>query len=188
MRRDEPPHRIPAEAAAGRSDAEQAGTNNQNNSDHMDKPQGGIVLTSYLQPNSVLCADRVSGWSEAVDLVTRPLLDAGSIEPGYVNAIKTSISAPGGTYIDLGGGVALAHARPETGVNVTSLSVLHVGEPFLLADDAAHPIVTMFCLAAQDSNAHIDLMQALAGLLTDADKLAALNAAGTVDDLKATLA
>lgn len=146
------------------------------------------MLTSYFQPNGMICVDRVSGWREAVDLVTRPLLDAGTIEQGYVEAIKTSISAPGGTYIDLGGGVALAHARPETGVNTTSLSVLHVGEPFLLADDESHPIVTMFCLAAKNSNAHIDLMQSLAGLLTDADKLAALNAANDADALAAALA
>lgn len=146
------------------------------------------MLTSYFQPNGMMYADRVSGWREAVDKVTRPLLDAGTIEQGYVDAIKTSISSPGGTYIDLGGGVALAHARPETGVNETSLSVLHVGEPFLLADDEAHPISTMFCLAAKDSNAHIDLMQALAGLLTDSDKLAALTAASNVDELAAALA
>ncbi|BAQ32621.1 PTS sugar transporter subunit IIA [Bifidobacterium scardovii] len=146
------------------------------------------MLTSYFQPGGMLYADHVSGWSEAVDMVARPLLDAGTITDGYVDAIKASISAPGGTYIDLGGGAALAHARPETGVVATSLSVLHVGEPFLLADDEAHPIVTMFCLAAQDANAHIDLMQALASLLTDAGRLAAMNAAGDADELAAALA
>ena len=61
----------------------------------------------------------------------------------------------------------------------TSLSVLRVGKPFLLADDEDHPINTMFCLAAKDSNAHIDLMQSLALLLTDSGKLAALNASST---------
>ena len=107
---------------------------------------------------------------------------------GYVDAIKTSIASPGGTYIDLGGGVALAHARPESGVVSTSLSVLRVGKPFLLADDEDHPINTMFCLAAKDSNAHIDLMQSLALLLTDSGKLAVLNASSNVDELAAALA
>ena len=57
---------------------------------------------SYFQPNGMLYVDQVSDWREAVDLVTRPLLDAGTIERGYVDAIKTSIASPGGTYIDLG--------------------------------------------------------------------------------------
>lgn len=143
---------------------------------------------SYFQPDGMLYVDQVSDWREAVDLVTRPLLDAGTIERGYVDAIKTSIASPGGTYIDLGGGVALAHARPESGVVSTSLSVLRVGKPFLLADNEDHPINTMFCLAAKDSNAHIDLMQSLALLLTDSGKLAALNASSNVDELAAALA
>lgn len=146
------------------------------------------MLSSYFQPGTILYAPRVTDWREGVDEVTRPLLEAGTITEGYVDAIKTSISSPGGTYIDLGSGVALAHARPETGVNRTSLSVLHVGEPFLLADDPQHPISTMFCLAAEDANAHIDLMQALASLLTDADKLAAVNTAADADALARALA
>ena len=104
----------------------------------------------------------------------------------------TSYFQPGGMlYADHVSGWSEAVdmvARPETGVVATSLSVLHVGEPFLLADDEAHPIVTMFCLAAQDANAHIDLMQALASLLTDAGRLAAMNAAGDADELAAALA
>lgn len=35
---------------------------------------------SYFQPNGMLYVDQVSDWREAVDLVTRPLLDAGTIE------------------------------------------------------------------------------------------------------------
>ena len=99
---------------------------------------------SYFQPNGMLYVDQVSDWREAVDLVTRPLLDAGTIERGYVDAIKTSIASPGGTYIDLGGGVALAHARPESGVVSTSLSVLRVGKPFLLAEMRTIPSTPCF--------------------------------------------
>ena len=146
------------------------------------------MLTSYFRPGDMLHATRVTGWREAVDTAAAPLLADGRITPDYVEAIKTTIAAPGGTYIDLGGGVALAHSRPENGVNATCLSVLHVDEPFALADDEAHPITTMFCLAAEDSNAHIDLMQALAGLLTDPERLAALNAAADVEALAAALA
>ncbi|WEV67630.1 PTS sugar transporter subunit IIA [Bifidobacterium sp. ESL0769] len=145
------------------------------------------MLSEYFKDDVILFAPEVSGWNEAVDKVAAPLLKNGAIREGYVEAIKKSISSPGGTYIDLGGQVALAHARPEAGVNATALSVLHVAEPFLLADSPDHPITTMFCLAAKDSNTHIELMQSLAGLLTDADKLKALGEAKNVDDLKKVL-
>lgn len=43
---------------------------------------------SYFQPNGMLYVDQVSDWREAVDLVTRPLLDAGTIERGYVDPLR----------------------------------------------------------------------------------------------------
>lgn len=145
------------------------------------------MLGQFFASDAVMYADEVSGWREAVDTVTAPLVEHGAIKPSYVDAIKESIAAPGGTYIDLGRGIALAHARPEVGVVSTSLSVLHVGKPFLLADDEKHPITTMFCLGAVDSNAHIEMMQALAGLLTDEQQRTALEHATTVEQLRAVL-
>ncbi|BDR55317.1 PTS ascorbate transporter subunit IIA [Bombiscardovia apis] len=124
------------------------------------------MLEEFLRPGAVLYEDNVEGWQQAVDEAAQPLLDAGTIRPEYVDAIKESIAKPGGTYMDLGSGVALAHARPEAGVVQTSLSALHVGQPFLLADDPDHPITTMFCLAAEDANKHLSLMQALATFLS----------------------
>lgn len=141
------------------------------------------MLGQYLNADDIDYRQSVADWKEAVDIVAKPLLERGTITPDYVTAIKSSIAGPNGTYIDLGGGVALAHARPETGVVHTSLSVMHVTEAFLLADDPAHPITTMFCLAAQDSNSHIELMQALAGLLTDQARRERLDAARSVEDL-----
>jgi PTS system ascorbate-specific IIA component len=144
----------------------------------------GAVLSQYVGPGSILHRPSVTGWRQAVDIAAAPLLLNGAITPEYVEAIKASIAGPGGTYIDLGGGVALAHARPESGVNATALSVLQVETPFLLADSAEHPISTMFCLAAKDANAHIALMQDLAGLLTDGERRGALNAATTADEIR----
>lgn len=146
------------------------------------------MLNQYIQSESMLYADEVEGWQQAVDMVAEPLLASGDIEAGYVDAIKASISAPGGTYIDLGGGIALAHSRPENGVVRTSLSVLHVGKPFLLADSEEHPIHTMFCLAAQDSNTHLELMQALAGLLTDEARRNELAQAKSLTEVKSIFA
>ncbi|MCI1219069.1 MAG: PTS sugar transporter subunit IIA [Bifidobacterium sp.] len=142
------------------------------------------MLSQYVDSDSILYRKSVTDWRQAVDIVAAPLLHNGAITPEYIEAMKTSIASPGGTYIDLGGGVALAHARPESGVNATALTVLHVETPFLLADSAEHPISTMFCLAATDANAHIALMQDLAALLTDDEGRDALNTATTVDEIR----
>ena len=66
------------------------------------------MLGQFFASDAVMYADEVSGWREAVDTVTAPLVEHGAIKPSYVDAIKESIAAPGGTYIDLGWGIALA--------------------------------------------------------------------------------
>lgn len=136
------------------------------------------MLNDYLTPDTVLFAENVDGWRAAIDLVAQPLLDSGAITSAYVEAITTSIAA-GGTYIDLGFGIALAHSRPENGVVATGLSSLRVTPAVLLNDEPGHPIDLFFCLAATDATGHLETMQELAGLLTDDDLRTELLAATT---------
>lgn len=145
------------------------------------------MLEEYFPEGTVLYQDSVANWQEAVDVVTEPLVKLGRIRQSYVDAIKESIRKPGGTYVDLGHGIALAHARPEAGVLTTSLSVLRVNQPFLLADSPDHPISTMFCLAAQDSTSHLRLMQSLASFLSDEDNQARLGQVSSDEELKTIL-
>lgn len=144
------------------------------------------MLTDLLTPETILFADRVDGWRDAVERVAQPLLDNGAISSHYVAAMTDSIAA-GGTYIDLGFGIALAHSRPENGVVRTGLSSLRVGETVLLNDDAAHPIDLFFCLAATDPQSHLDTMMALATLLSDETLRAELLASSTAADTLAVL-
>lgn len=124
------------------------------------------MLTEHLTAERLQFADDISGWREAIELVSRPLLDDGSITRGYVDAMIESIAA-GGTYIDLGFGIALAHTRPERGVVRTGLSALWVRPDVLLNDEPEHPISWFVCLAATDQNSHLATMAQLAQLLTD---------------------
>ncbi|OZG48761.1 PTS sugar transporter subunit IIA [Bombiscardovia coagulans] len=145
------------------------------------------MLEQYVVADGIRYQHQVSGWRQAIDEVAQPLLDAGSVKPEYVQAIKDNVVQPGGTYMDVGSGVALAHARPEAGVIQTSLSVLHVGQPFLLADQEDHPITTMFCLAAEDAQNHLSLMQALASFLSDEKNQRRLEQVSSSKELRAVL-
>jgi mannitol/fructose-specific phosphotransferase system IIA component (Ntr-type) len=135
------------------------------------------MLTQYLTEDTFLFADDVSDWREAIEIVAAPLGDSGAIGREYVDAMLESIAAPGGTYIDLGFGIALAHARPERGVVRTALSALRVRPDVLLNDDEAHPIGLFFCLAAADPESHLAAMASLARLLSNEPARSALLAA-----------
>jgi mannitol/fructose-specific phosphotransferase system IIA component (Ntr-type) len=145
------------------------------------------MLTQYLTEETFLFADDVPGWREAIEIVAAPLADSGAIGRDYIDAMLESIAAPGGTYIDLGFGIALAHARPERGVVRTALSALRVRPDVLLNDEAAHPIALFFCLAAADAESHLAAMASLARLLSNEPARNALLAAHDSADALAVL-
>ncbi len=132
------------------------------------------MLNEYLTPDRVMIRSHVDSWREAIDLVGGLLVAHGDVESSYVEAIKTSIAGPGGTYIDLGAGVALAHAPPEAGALRIGLSLLKLDRPIFLADDPHHPITVFIALAARDNASHLEVMRELAELLTDTDRREAL--------------
>ncbi len=126
-------------------------------------------MLNHLFTESMLrFAHDLPGWRQAIEVVAEPLQDSGAITRAYIDAMIDSI-ADGGTYIDLGYGIALAHARPEHGVLHTGLSALWVRPEVLLNDEKEHPISLFFCLAAADDSSHLATMAALAQLLTDDD-------------------
>lgn len=145
------------------------------------------ALTDTLREERVLF-EAVPTWREAVSRAAAPLLADGSITPGYVQQVIENIAAPGGTYMDLGFGVALAHARPEAGVEATALSLLVLPEPVQLADDPAHPVSLIFLLGAVDGDEHRAVMAQLARVLVSAPAREQLAAAGTYDEVRGAVA
>lgn len=144
------------------------------------------MISEHLNESTIIFAEDLPGWRDAIEEVSKPLLIAGAITREYVDAMLDSIAA-GGTYIDLGYGIALAHARPERGVLATGLSALWVRPEVLLNDEVEHPISLFICLAAADSNAHLATMAQLAQILTDDDARNHLLAATTTTEVRAVL-
>jgi mannitol/fructose-specific phosphotransferase system IIA component (Ntr-type) len=140
------------------------------------------VLEQHLTEDRVLFADPVD-WREAVREAARPLVEDGSVEPRYVEKVLEAIAAPGGTYMDLGFGITLAHSRPEEGVNRTALSLLLPERTLHLADDESHPVNAVFVLAATGTQDHQQTMAELARLLMDAGSRTALLAARSYPEL-----
>lgn len=127
------------------------------------------MLTQELAPDRVMVDDAAT-WQEAIRAAGRPLVDAEAVRESYVEQIIANVQEPGGTYMDLGFGITLAHARPEAGALETGFSVLTLREPVNLNDDEAHPVRTVIFLAAADDSAHQEALRDLATILRDKDK------------------
>jgi PTS system ascorbate-specific IIA component len=106
-------------------------------------------------------------WRDAIKKAADPLLNQGKIEKSYVQAMITLVEKHG-PYINIGPGIALAHARPENGVREMGISLLKVDPPIPLVN-SAHPIQLFFVLAAVDNTKHLQVMKELAALLQNPD-------------------
>ncbi|MFE9884432.1 PTS sugar transporter subunit IIA [Streptomyces scopuliridis] len=140
------------------------------------------MLSELLTEEKIRFSNDSLTWRQAVTQVAEPLLDAGDITSGYVEAMIDSIAA-GGTYIDLGYGIALAHARPESGAVRTAISMLRLAEPAPLLDQPEHSVDLYFCFAAVDAAAHTGAMSSLARILSDTETREALRDARSAGDV-----
>lgn len=127
------------------------------------------MLKEELTLDRVL-VDDVASWQEAIRRAGQPLFEAEAIRESYIDQVIANIQEPGGTYMDLGFGITLAHARPEAGALKTAFSVLTLRDPVNLNDDEAHPVRTVIFLAAADDSAHQEALRDLATILRDGDK------------------
>lgn len=85
----------------------------------------------------------------------------------YVAAVIRRIESPGGTYMDLGYGVTLAHGRPEDGVHRTGMAMLLMDSPVHLNDEPDHPVRLVIALGASDAVTHQEMLADVASVLID---------------------
>ncbi|WNX84549.1 PTS sugar transporter subunit IIA [Agathobaculum sp. NTUH-O15-33] len=113
---------------------------------------------------------RAEGWENAIRKAAAPLLENGAIEQSYIDAMVESVHKNGPYYV-LSKGLALAHARPECGVNRLALqfTTLEPGVAFGAGDN--DPVRLIITLAATDNDSHLDLLGELADVLMDDGRL-----------------
>jgi mannitol/fructose-specific phosphotransferase system IIA component (Ntr-type) len=118
--------------------------------------------------------------------VSEPLINERVIEPRYVTAMIDSVKEYG-PYIVIGKYIALAHARPEDGVNRLGVSVATINEPIAFGNEENDPVKIIFCLAAVDSYSHLNIMKSLIALINDEEKIDRLSKETDVDRFKEIL-
>lgn len=119
-------------------------------------------------------------WRDAISKSAQTLLQKGAITQGYIDAMIESVEK-NGPYIVIAKNIALAHARPECGVNEIGLTFSLLKPPINFGAVEMDPVKLLITLAAVDSDSHVDLLTELAGILSDPDRLNALMSAQTSD-------
>lgn len=96
-------------------------------------------------------------WREAIYKAGVPLIKSGLIEPRYLDKSIESVEEFG-SYIVLGSGVALAHAKKEYGVHKDCLSLL-VSSRGIVFPDVDEKVKLLFVFASTGQDDHLETLK-----------------------------
>lgn len=125
-------------------------------------------------------------WQNMIQMAGQPLLDDGLIAQEYVDEIITTCTEKG-PYMNIGPNIVLAHARPLPSTQKAVMALLLSKQPAALLDDPAHTARLWIFLATPDDRSHIELIQKLATLLMDANRVQRVLAANSQEELLGSL-
>ncbi|MGX4668935.1 BglG family transcription antiterminator [Cerasibacillus sp. JNUCC 74] len=140
------------------------------------------MLSDLLTEDMIQFTDEKLQWRDAITLAAQPLLKTNKIKQEYIEAMNKKVEEVG-TYIHVGNGIAIPHARPEEGVINLGMSFLRTKTPVKLLDKEEHQIDIFICLAAVDNEAHLKALSHLTKLLADKPTLKALKEAETSEEI-----
>ncbi len=116
------------------------------------------MLLELLKENSIEINRSVKDADEAIRQAGAILVDQGKVTSEYVEGMVTmSKLIPG--YIVLAPGLAMPHARPESGAKKVGMSLITLETPVEFGNSQNDPVKVVIALAAVDSTTHIELLQ-----------------------------
>ncbi|MCE0492080.1 PTS sugar transporter subunit IIA [Pantoea sp. Mb-10] len=122
-----------------------------------------------------------SDWREAIALAASPLVKGGYLQPSYPEAVIANTLTHGAYYV-FDEGIAIPHARPESGVLKDCFSLVVLTHPISFQGSEKADIVILF--GARDSNAHIEEgIRAIVTLLDDEQTLVRLRHASSAAEV-----
>ncbi|PAD39629.1 BglG family transcription antiterminator [Terribacillus sp. 7520-G] len=144
------------------------------------------MLQDILKNSNILLNQACKDWKEAITKAADLLMEEEAIEASYITAMIKSVEEYG-PYIVVGKHLALAHARPEDGVNELGVSVMSLKDPVYFGNPDNDPVRLVFCLAAVDSYSHLNIMRNLIDLINDEEKVKRLIAAQNIETFNKVL-
>lgn len=140
------------------------------------------MLENSIKKEYINTTDSKMNWKDAIKLSAKPLVDDGVVEAGYVDNMIENVETHG-PYIDLGKGIAIAHAKNYKNIHRTGISILKLSVPTYILDDKNHRVDIMITLASVDDNEHLGHLAALTTTLSDEKTLTEFKEATTIEHI-----
>jgi len=120
----------------------------------------GSGLARLLPIDHVRVDVDVPDWTAAVRAVGRPMVDSGTVEPRYVDAMIEAARTLG-PYIVIAPGLALPHAAHESGSLSAGLALITLRRPVEFGHAKNDPVEVVLALSSGDPGAHVAQLAAV---------------------------
>lgn len=111
------------------------------------------------------------------------LASAGDVTTEYVDQMIANFHQHG-PYFVIAPHIAMPHARPEDGVQRSSISLVRLKEPVVFGHKSNDPVQLVIGLAASSSNDHLELLQKISVLLSNRTTKERILTASSLDQME----
>ncbi|WP_018659105.1 BglG family transcription antiterminator [Allofustis seminis] len=157
-----------------------------NHQKNNDKRKPTHSFSKLITEDKFITLEKIDNWEDAITLASEPLLKNGSIEKRYVNAMIENVKAFG-SYIYLGEGIAMPHARPSDGSHALDISILKIKVPIKLLENEEHQVDTFIILSTLNNQSHFELIEEINTIINDRKLLMRFKSINNYADLKQLL-
>ncbi|MBP2072433.1 BglG family transcription antiterminator [Thermoanaerobacterium butyriciformans] len=140
------------------------------------------LLKDLLTEKTIRLNVEVKDWEEAVRIGGELLEKEGAIEHRYIDAMIDSVKEIG-PYIVIAPGIAMPHARPESGAKKIGMSLITLKNPVNFGNKENDPVKIVVCLCAVDHSSHLKALSELVELLGDDEKVQKIKFADDIYDV-----
>ncbi|WP_066501166.1 BglG family transcription antiterminator [Abyssisolibacter fermentans] len=124
-----------------------------------------IMLKDLIDESSVKLQVEAKDWKDSITKAGSILLDKGCIKQEYIDNMIDAVDNLG-PYIVIMPGIAFAHARPDTSVKKTCMSIITLKEPVEFGSELNDPVSIVFAFGAESGGAHMEALQDIAKFLS----------------------
>lgn len=147
-------------------------------------PNGGgeLMLKDLITPDTIRLGVAAKNWEEAIRTAGGLLEESGGIQSSYTDAMINAVKNIG-PYMVIMPGLALAHARPEDGVNSICMGLITLSEPVSFGRTQNDPVDIIIAFGAIDHTTHLRALSDLAKLLQLDENLEIIRNASSPEDI-----
>jgi mannitol operon transcriptional antiterminator len=151
------------------------------------KSNNNNPLIKMISRKTIALDVEVHDWESAVKAGGKLLVEAGSVEERYVDAMIDTVKSLG-PYVVIAPGVALPHARPEDGVKEPCMSLITLRNPINFGNKNNDPVKLVVSFGTIDKSAHIGAIKRIARIIGDPGKLEEIKNAERVEVIERIIA